>query len=854
MSTTLSDFYVIGGTLRRDALSYVLRSADDDLYTGLSSGQFCYVLTSRQMGKSSLMVRTAVRLRADDIAVAVLDLTAIGQNVSAEQWYEGLLGLIGQQLDLEDELDDFWMQNKRIGPLQRWMRAIREVVMTRQPTHLVIFVDEIDAVRSLPFSTDEFFAGIREFHNRRTQDAEMERLTFCLLGVATPSDLIRDTRTTPFNIGRRIELADFTDVEAAPLAQGLGRDDALAGKLLQRILYWTGGHPYLTQRLCQSVAEDADITNIGGVDRVCEELFLSPRARERDDNLLFVRERMLRSEEADRASLLDLYLQVRKQKRVSDDETNTLVGILRLSGITRAVEGYLYVRNRIYYRVFDQQWVIANMPDAELRRQRSAYRKGMLRAAAVAALILAVMTALAVAAVQQRNTAKRSVRELEAAKIRLEAALSDAQKQREIASQQRGEAERQGKIAGDKSKEAEEQKLIAENQAAEAVKQRSAAESQRTLADKGRRQAQAERNRAEAAAHRNLQLFYDADMNLAQHAWRSADIKRLLELLERHRPASGEEDSPRDLRGFEWYYRWRLAHLHLLTVKGHESFVTSVAFSPDGKRLASGSLDKTIKISGAATGQEVLTLKGHESFVTSVAFSPDGKRLASGSEDKTIKLWDAATGQEVLTLKGHESAVFSVAFSSDGKRLASGSEDKTVKLWDAVTGQEVLTLKGHEDVVRSVAFSPDGKRLASGSWDKTIKLWDAATGQEVLTLKGHESAVYSVAFSPDGKRLASGSDDKTIKLWDAATGQEVLTLKGHESFVTSVAFSSDGKRLASGSWDKTIKLWDDTTGQEVLTLKGHESAVYSVAFSPDGKRLASGSWDKTIKLWDAAIR
>src|SRR6202171_381404 len=348
--TTIADFYVIGGTLRRDAPSYVTRPADDDLYARLTAGQFCYVLTSRQMGKSSLMVRTAVRLRAEGIAVAVLDLTAIGQNVTAEQWYEGLLGIMGQQLCLEDELDDFWATHKTLGPLQRWMEAIVECVLSRGKDRLVIFVDEIDAVRSLPFSTDEFSSGIRAFYNRRTQDPEMQRLTFCLLGVATPSDLVRDIRTTPFNIGQRIELQDFTISEAEPLARGLGRDEKIAAEILKRVLYWTEGHPYLTQRLCQALAEDQRVTSAVGVDHVCQELFLSARARERDDNLLFVRERVLRGEEADRVSLLDLYLQIRKRKRVPDDEANPLVSVLRLSGIARVVTGYLKVRNRIYYQ------------------------------------------------------------------------------------------------------------------------------------------------------------------------------------------------------------------------------------------------------------------------------------------------------------------------------------------------------------------------------------------------------------------------------------------------------------------------------------------------------------------------
>jgi hypothetical protein len=369
MNTRASSFYVTGGTLRPDAPSYIERQADRELFEGLLGGEYCYVLTSRQMGKSSLMVHTAAQLRAEGIAVAVLDLTAIGQKLSVEQWYGGLLRRVGLQLDpsgaLEEALDEFWFdQEARLGPLQRWMTALQRLVLPRCPGRIAIFIDEIDVVRGLPFSTDEFFAGIRECYNRRAEDAQFERLTFCLLGVASPSDLIRDTRLTPFNIGRRIELTDFTEAGVAPLAAGLptvihegheghegheeheelkaGTDGErgsrpvtssttrfadsphiITSSLLQRILYWTGGHPYLTQRFCRAVADvilegsqppSPRLRPQSVVDELCAELFLSASAREKEDNLLFVRERLLRSE-ADLASLLDLYRRVRAGQR-----------------------------------------------------------------------------------------------------------------------------------------------------------------------------------------------------------------------------------------------------------------------------------------------------------------------------------------------------------------------------------------------------------------------------------------------------------------------------------------------------------------------------------------------------------
>ncbi len=394
--TLPASFFVVGGTLRRDAPSYIERLADQTLYRALQAGEICYVLTARQMGKSSLMVRTAARLRENGARVAVLDLTGLGQNLTAEQWYNGLVERAGQQFRLEDEVEDCWRRFPHLGPMQRFMRVLSDAILPVREDRVVIFVDEIDAVRSLPFSTDEFFAGIRECFNRRSSDPQIERLTFCLLGVATPSDLIRDTRTTPFNIGHRIELTDFTEQEAMPLVQGLGTGDGAGSAILRRIIYWTGGHPYLTQRLCQAVAQEGTVRNTSVVDRLCQELFLSTRARDRDDNLLFVRERMLRSE-VDTPGLLTIYERILNGKAVRDDETNPLISVLRLSGITRVDNGILKVRSRVYKEVFDHDWVISNMPGAELRRQRAAYKRGLKRAFAIVLALLVIGMAIAVA-------------------------------------------------------------------------------------------------------------------------------------------------------------------------------------------------------------------------------------------------------------------------------------------------------------------------------------------------------------------------------------------------------------------------------------------------------------------------
>ncbi|KAE8389669.1 hypothetical protein BDV23DRAFT_184267 [Aspergillus alliaceus] len=305
------------------------------------------------------------------------------------------------------------------------------------------------------------------------------------------------------------------------------------------------------------------------------------------------------------------------------------------------------------------------------------------------------------------------------------------------------------------------------------------------------------------------------------------------------------------------------------TIEGHSHWVQSVAFSSDSQLLASSSWDYTIKLWDPSTGELRQTLEGHSGEVNMAAFLPDSQLLASCSRDKTIKLWNPSTGKLHLTLKGHSGEVNSVTFSSDSQLLASCSRDKTIKLWNPSTGKlhltlkghsgELwnpstgklhLTLKGHSGEVNSVAFSPDSQLLASSSWDKTIKLWDPSTGKLYQTLEGHSAWVQSVAFSPDGQLLASSSWDNTIKLWDPSTGELRQTIKGHSGTVRSVAFSPDSQLLASCSRDKTIKLWDPSTSELRQTLTGHSNWVRSVAFSPDSQLLASSSWDKTIKLWD----
>jgi WD40 repeat protein len=962
------------------------------------------------MGKSSLMTQMVKQLREHHVAPAVLDLSNQGFNLDARQWYNGLLEQLGRRLKLDDEIEDFCRDHRHLSPLQLWQQALRDVVLEAMPDQqVVIFIDEIDVVRSLPFSTDEFFAAIRACYNARTEDPTFARLSFCLLGVATPADLISNPKLTPFNIGTRIELTDFSREEAKALEVGLGQDAGVNRVLMDRILYWTSGHPYLTQRLCQAVAADDAHLTAGSVDGCAARLFLSVKAQRQDSNLSFVQQRMLPMEEEQRVGLLTLYAKVLSGKPVLDSDTIAYVSELKLAGIVQAVLGQLKVRNRIYAQVFDRSWINENMPDAETRRQRAAVSKARWQVGSIAALVLAIIGSLAFIAVSQANRAGKIADRERIARIAADNNAERAERTAYIADmnlmQHEWDLNNVGRVLElledtrksdfrdfewgywnrlchldlitlkghtDRVKAVAfsfDGKRIVTGSDDCTAKVWDAVTGQEILTLKlGRDEVDSVAFSPDGKRILTNNTIWDAKTGqkiltlkdsgfysyafspdgkhihggsdpIGETIWDAKTGQKILSLKGASSPCAFSPDgtlaAARSSNGVGiWDAR---SGQKMLTLKGHTGDVNSVAFSPDSKHIVAGSgeillrsglrdfANSTVRVWDAMTGRETLALKGYTNAVTSVGFSPDGRRIVAGSSDKTARVWDATTGSEILTLKGHTDDVASVMFSPDGKRLLTGSFDKTAKVWDATTGHETFMLSDHIGPVSSLAFSFDGKRLVTGShqftveatydrystsfnisepnqfgnnmamiwdimrgyktltlkgsteitsvacssdgrrivtgsFDKTAKVWDATTGHEISTLKLKDKLktssqgewVIAVAFSPDGKRILTGNWDNTATLWNSATGQDVLILEGHTHGVTSVAFSSDGKWIITGSFDKTARVWDAATGHKMVILKGHMSAVASVAFSPDSTHIVTGSFDNTAKVWDAA--
>lgn len=828
------NYYKLGGSLEYQHPTYVIRQADSDLYEGLKNGDLCYVLNSRQMGKSSLRVHTMKQLKEEGIKCASVDLTRIGSHVTPSEWYGGLVSelLRGFGLSKKVNFGTWWREREFLPPKQRLSELIDDVLLTEFPGKIIIFIDEVDSILRINFK-DDFFAFIRACYNQRADSPEYQRLTFCLLGVATPSNLIADKNRTPFNIGRAIELNGFQLNEVESLMQGLEDIVARPQAILSEVLKWTGGQPFLTQKLCQLICISNNSFPEFQENEYVEKLVQTQiienwEAQDEPEHLKTIRDRILQSSENQTGRLLGLYQQILQEGEIIADDSPEQTQ-LRLTGLIVKQQGKLRIYNCIYAEIFNQIWldkVLANIrPYAQMLNiwvsSNFQDESRLLRGQSLQ---------------DARNwAADKGLSDLD----RKFLDASQELEKRDIQKKLQIEAEASGILAT-----ANDVLLVANQKAKKRIQIGGGvlvitivtAMATGTWANRMIKDIQLEKitslsisSYALLNSNRELDALIaalKAARQLKSATWTDANTKESVKLALQRAVYKVRE-------------RNRL--------EGHNDAVRSVTFSPNGKIIATASEDNTVRLWNI-NGKEIRRFIDNNQMFRNVKFSPDNKIIAAISANNTIKIWQI-NGEKLITLKGQDNQdnfMNSLCFIPDSKILAAPSQDNTIQLW-SIDGQEIKTLKGHKFPIWSISCSLNSKNIITADLGGFIIIW-SANGERIKTWKAGNQSIFDISFSPDGKTIVTAGGDTTIKLWNL-DGKELKTIGKHDNYVTSVSFSSDGQTIISGSADNTVKLWS-IEGKELKTLKGHNNSVFSVSFNPDHKIIASASADNTVKLWN----
>ena len=838
--------YQIGGTLTNYDPTYVVRQADEDLYQQLQAGEFCYVFNTRQMGKSSLLVRTKKRLHQEGHYCLTLDMSNVGtEMITPQQWYKGILGELVSGLQVHQpfefsmmDLQAWWQQQGDMPLVQRLSRFLSDVLLKQLPQQrLFIMVDEIDSVLALPFAVDDFFALVRHCYNQRALNPDFQRITFALFGVATPTDLIQDKTRTPFNIGHAVTLHGFSMAEAVHLADGMAVGSRGPKTVLKAILNWTGGQPFLTQKLCQLVSqqpsETAASSTLSDPDWVAqivhEQIIDHWESQDEPEHLRTICDRILRQEDL-AGRLLSIYQQILATSQpeslespVSADNSLEHTELL-LAGLVVRDRGQLSIKNPIYKAVFNLAWVQQQLqtlrPYAQLfnawQGSDSTDSSRLLRGKALAEA-------------QQWATDKR---------------LGDADYQFLRASEtlEREEAQQKFEIAQAKEVKA---RLVQEQRASKLQRSLLGAVSLGMVGAIGlsvvafwqSRRAFQNEQKAETEVVQTLitsanALFVsnqrlDALVAAVRATKRFPSLKSQTSLL-----ALGQQVESTLRQSL-----YGVFEINRLT--GHTDVVHDVAFSPDGKTLVSVGTDQHLRIWGR-DGRLLDSVHISEDEPFSVDYSPKGDMIAVADGDGTVSLL-SPTGETLKSLTGDGGTVWFVTFDATGELLVSTSQDGTAKLWSK-DGELLRTFS--QDDISGAAISPDQQLVATAGMEG--RLW-RRDGSLQATLTGHQGALSNIYFSPDGELIVASGDDQTIHLWQP-DGTLIKTLAAHEASIWGMTFSPDGEFFVSTSVDGTAKVWS-REGVLIETLRGHEASIWGVDVSPDGQTIATAGWDQTIRLW-----
>ena len=861
---TMNYNYKVGGGLDENDPSYVSRKADTEFYELLRRREFGFIFNSRQMGKTSLLNRAMKKLKEEGFACAKIDLNEVSFDGSdAEQWYTGIAYILAKNLNIFSQLEDFlicWDRYERLSPVQRFQQLLNDIILPKIPGNIIIFIDEIDRILTLKFSCNDFFALIRSFYDGRSENTEYHRLTFAFIGVTTPSDLIDDKKRTPFNIGKAVQLSGFQEKEMEPLARGLmGRVHNIK-EVIHEVVAWTGGQPFLTQKLCQLISQELSINSAASkygnpeintlewVGEIVQEKVINNwEALDEPVHLRTIRDRLINNEQ-NAGRLLGLYQQILEQGSISSDGSPEQID-LQLTGLVVKRGNKLEVYNLIYKEIFNRDWL-----DKELTKLRPAFYAEAIKAW-LATKKKDISYLLRGQALQDALTwaASRSLSKQDYQFLTASQELDNRQAQLE-----KLEAEIALEIEREKKEVAEQANRILNRayKKARLIIAVSLLISVSTLILAGifiNKQQTAEKvTQLEQASNSLSTLFRAGELQALISSIKNAELLQKL------------VKSDRSIQNYPtlsplYTLQQILNKIHLRNeFNSQQGEIKNIVFAPYGEKIVSSGRDGTVRVWNFSGKLLTQWQADKQESLNHLTISSDNKQLATAGLDGKVRLWNLA-GKPLEEWMAHSvGGVNYLNFSSDVRKVATAGGDGMIRLWN-LSGKQLAQWKavdGEFDGVRKVVISPNGEEILSVGDDGIAKLWNLSGQKSAQFEPLQNQGISSVSFSPDGKTIVTAETlskkDNTlglVRLWDIS-GKQIKQWDAHQGKVTDISFSPDDQQiLTTGGDDFRIKVWN-LSGKSIADLQGHNSGILSGNFSANNQYIVSADKRSFIRLWD----